>query len=57
MLENQTEALVCSKITSDLTGLNIGTVKTADLDKNSVRINIKAAALNFPDLLLSLIHI
>jgi NADPH2:quinone reductase len=53
MLENQTEALVCSKITSDLTGLNIGTVKTADLDKNSVRINIKAAALNFPDLLMS----
>ena len=49
----ETEALVCSKISEDLSGLNIGYVPISVLDNNSVKINIKAAALNFPDLLMT----
>jgi NADPH2:quinone reductase len=53
MSSKETEALVCSKISEDLSDLNIGLIPVAVLDSNSVKISIKAAALNFPDLLMT----
>ena len=46
-------ALVCSRLTRDLSGLSIEQRPTAEPGPGQVRLRKRAAALNFPDLLMS----
>ncbi|HMN79355.1 MAG TPA: NADPH:quinone oxidoreductase family protein [Burkholderiaceae bacterium] len=46
-------ALVCSRLTRDLSGLSIEQRPTAEPGPGQVRVRMRAAALNFPDLLMS----
>ncbi|MEM9740420.1 MAG: NADPH:quinone oxidoreductase family protein [Pseudomonadota bacterium] len=45
-------AFVCHEITEDLTGTGLQTVKTRNPGPGEVRVNVKAASVNFPDILI-----
>ena len=47
------KALVCSQITDDLSGLSVGDVPVPEPMAGQVRVRVEAAAVNFPDLLMS----
>ena len=47
------KALVCSQITDDFSGLSVGDVPVPDPKAGEVRVRVEAAAVNFPDLLMS----
>ena len=46
-------ALVCNQITDDFSGLSVGDVPVPDPKAGEVRVRVKAASVNFPDLLMS----
>lgn len=46
-------ALVCHQLAEDLSGLKLDTVDIPEPGPGEVRVAVKAAALNFPDLLMS----
>ena len=50
---NKGLALVCSEITDDLSGVEIKETETKDPTGNEVLIKVKAASVNFPDLLMT----
>ena len=50
---NKGLALVCSEITDDLSGVEIKETETEDPTGNEVLIKVKAASVNFPDLLMT----
>ena len=50
---NKGLALVCSEITDDLSGVEIKETETQDPTGNEVLIKVKAASVNFPDLLMT----
>tara|TARA_B100000945_G_scaffold136913_1_gene109304 strand:- start:224 stop:1225 length:1002 start_codon:yes stop_codon:yes gene_type:complete len=50
---NKGLALVCSEITDDLSGVQINEIETEDPTGNEVLIRVKAASVNFPDLLMT----
>ena len=53
MTDHTTYGLVCSELSDDLSKTNLGELKLDSFDSNSVKISIKAASLNFPDLLMT----
>ena len=53
MGEGQTEGFVCSNLSDDLSGLSFKDLPVHSLQDDSVKISIKAASLNFPDLLMT----
>ena len=53
MADHTTYGLVCSELSDDLSKTNLGELKLDSFDFNSVKISIKAASLNFPDLLMT----
>ena len=53
MGEGQTEGFVCSSLSDDLSGLSFKDLPVHSLQDDSVKISIKAASLNFPDLLMT----
>ena len=53
MSEDLTEGFVCSNLSDDLSGLSIKEIEILKVSENSVKIDIKAASLNFPDLLMT----
>ena len=50
---NKGLALVCSEITDDLSGVEIKETETEAPTGNEVLIKVKAASVNFPDLLMT----
>ena len=53
MSEDLTEGFVCSNLSDDLSGLSFKEIPIEKVSKNFVKIDIKAASLNFPDLLMT----
>ena len=53
MTDHTTYGLVCSELSEDLSKTNLGELRLDLFEKNSVKIKIKAASLNFPDLLMT----
>ena len=53
MSQDLTEGFVCSNFSDDLSGLSFKEIKLSEMSESFVKINIKAASLNFPDLLMS----
>jgi len=53
MADHTTYGLVCSELSEDLSKTNLGELKLDSFQDNSVQIKIKAASLNFPDLLMT----
>ena len=53
MSEDLTEGFVCSNLSDDLSGLSFKEIPIEKVSENFVKINIKAASLNFPDLLMT----
>ena len=53
MSQDLTEGFVCSNLSDDLSGLSFKEIKLSEMSESFVKINIKAASLNFPDLLMS----
>ena len=53
MADHTTYGLVCSELSEDLSKTNLGELKLDTFQDNSVQIKIKAASLNFPDLLMT----
>ena len=53
MSQDLTEGFVCSNLSDDLSGLSFKEIKLSEISESFVKINIKAASLNFPDLLMS----
>ena len=53
MADHTTYGLVCSELSEDLSKTNLGEFKLDSFQDNSVQIKIKAASLNFPDLLMT----
>ena len=53
MTDHTTYGLVCSELSDDLSKTNLGELKLDSFGSNSVKISIKAASLNFPDLLMT----
>ena len=53
MTEDLTEGSVCSNLSGDLSGLSFKEIPIEKVSKNFVKIDIKAASLNFPDLLMT----
>ena len=53
MSEDLTEGFVCSDLSDDLSGLSFKEIPIEKVSKNFVKIDIKAASLNFPDLLMT----
>ena len=53
MSEDLTEGFVCSNLSGDLSGLSFKKIPIEKVSKNFVKIDIKAASLNFPDLLMT----
>ena len=53
MSEDLTEGFVCSNLSDDLSGLSFKEIPTEKVSENFVKIDIKAASLNFPDLLMT----
>ena len=53
MSQDLTEGFVCSNLSDDLSGLSFKEIKLPEISESFVKINIKAASLNFPDLLMS----
>ena len=51
MSKDQTEGFVCTNLSDDLSNLSIKEIPIQSLSEDSLRISIKAASLNFPDLL------
>ena len=49
----EVNALVCKSLTEDLSGLSFEKIKIKDLTSNDLLIKVKAASVNFPDLLMS----
>ncbi len=49
----QTQALVCSKLSEDMSHVQIETLKLSDPKDHEVLIKVKAASVNFPDLLMT----
>ncbi len=50
---NKGLALVCSEIQDDLSGVNVQEINTEDPTDDEVLIKVKAASVNFPDLLMT----
>ena len=53
MSEDLTEGFVCSNLSDDLSGLSFKEIKLSEMSESFVKIDIRAASLNFPDLLMS----
>ena len=53
MGESLTEGFVCSNLSDDLSGLSFKDLPIHSVEDDSVKISIKAASLNFPDLLMT----
>ena len=53
MTEDLTEGFVCSNLSEDLSGLSFKEIPIEKVSENFVKIDIKAASLNFPDLLMT----
>ena len=53
MSEDLTEGFVCSNLSDDHSGLSFKEIKLSGVSESFVKIDIKAASLNFPDLLMS----
>ena len=53
MSEDLTEGFVCSNLSGDLSGLSFKEIPIEKVSENFVKIDIKAASLNFPDLLMT----
>ena len=53
MSKDQTEGFVCTNLSDDLSNLSIKEIPIQSLSEDSLRISIKAASLNFPDLLMT----
>ena len=53
MTEDLTEGFVCSNLSGDLSGLSFKEIPIEKVSENFVKIDIKAASLNFPDLLMT----
>ena len=53
MADHTTYGLVCSELSEDLSKTNLGELKLDSFKDNTVKIQIKAASLNFPDLLMT----
>ena len=53
MSEDLTEGFVCSNLSDDLSGLSFKEIPIEKVSENFVKIDIKAASLNFPDLLMT----
>ena len=49
----QTKALVCSELSEDMSHVEIKTLKLSDPKDHEVLIKVKAASVNFPDLLMT----
>ncbi|SVD68161.1 uncharacterized protein METZ01_LOCUS421015, partial [marine metagenome] len=46
-------ALVCNSISEDLSGISLDSISLPNLNSNDVLVKVKAASVNFPDLLMS----
>ena len=53
MSEDLTEGFVCSNLSDDLSGLSFKEIPIEKVSENFVKIDIRAASLNFPDLLMT----
>ena len=53
MSKDLTEGFVCTNLSDDLSNLSIKEIPIQSLSEDSLRISIKAASLNFPDLLMT----
>ena len=53
MSEDLTEGFVCSNLSDDLSGLSFKEIPIEKVSKNFVKIDITAASVNFPDLLMT----
>ena len=49
----QTKALVCSELSEDMSHVQIKTLMLSDPKDHEVLIKVKAASVNFPDLLMT----
>ena len=49
----QTKALVCSELSKDMSHVQIKTLMLSDPKDHEVLIKVKAASVNFPDLLMT----
>ena len=47
------KALVCHQITDDFSGLEVRDIAVPEPGEGEVRVRVKAAGVNFPDLLMS----
>ena len=53
MSQKLTEGFVCSSLSDNLEGLSFKKIPISSVEENSVKVSIKAASLNFPDLLMT----
>ena len=53
MSQKLTEGFVCSNLSDNFEGLSFKKIPISSVEKNSVKVSIKAASLNFPDLLMT----
>ena len=49
----KTTSLVCEKLTDDLSGVSLKEVELPKISPNQLLIKVKAASVNFPDLLMT----
>ena len=52
-MPTKVNALVCNSLTKDLSGLAFEAIEIGELSAESLLIRVKAASVNFPDLLMS----
>ena len=48
-----TKALVCSSLSDDLSGVSLSEIKISEPKDQEILIEVKAASVNFPDLLMT----
>ena len=53
MSQKLTEGFVCSNLSDNFEGLSFKKIPISSVKENSVKVSIKAASLNFPDLLMT----
>mgnify|MGYP005719040745 FL=1 len=53
MSQKLTEGFVCSKLSDNFEGLSFKKIPIPSVEENFVKVSIKAASLNFPDLLMT----
>jgi len=48
-----TKALVCSSLSDDLSGVSLSEIEISEPKDQEILIEVKAASVNFPDLLMT----